>query len=275
MSHREAAEEKPVDWGSHARLEGAKRRILVVEDEAAIRESLGELLQDEGYEVWFAENGAQALTRLRSGHGLPDLIVLDLRMPVMDGWEFRAIQKDDAVLGFIPVIAVSADRSAPAVTISAQAYLQKPLDVSSLLRTIERILFESERRQMSARLEEAERLASLGRVAAGVGHEINNPLTFAILNLNQSMAKLKGLDAEAAQEESPPPSWKALRQRLGMLTEMLEDCQVGLERIRQTVGNFSVCRATAAGIRDRSTCGRSSRSRYRWRGIRSATAPAW
>ncbi|MEP6651770.1 MAG: response regulator [Myxococcales bacterium] len=225
-------------WERHARRGAEKNRVLVVEDESTIRESLGDLLEDEGYEVSFAENGEQALSRLRSGVGLPDIIVLDLRMPVMDGWEFRAIQKDDPALGYIPVVAVSADRSAPAVTISAQAYLQKPLDVSTLLRTIERILFDSERRQMSARLEEAERLASLGRVAAGVGHEINNPLTFAILNLNQSLIRLKTMDSDAANGTLMVADGEPFRERLALLNEMLGDCQVGLERIRQTVSNL-------------------------------------
>ncbi|MEO8212640.1 MAG: response regulator [Myxococcales bacterium] len=225
-------------WERHTRRTAGKNRVLVVEDESSIRESLGDLLEDEGYEVSFAENGAQALSRLRSGVGLPDIIVLDLRMPVMDGWEFRAIQKDDPTLGYIPVVAVSADRSAPAVTISAQAYLQKPLDVSTLLRTIERILFDSERRQMSARLEEAEMLASLGRVAAGVGHEINNPLTFAILNLNQSMIRLKAMDSDAANGTLVLTEREPFQARLAVLNEMLGDCQFGLERIRQTVSNL-------------------------------------
>jgi signal transduction histidine kinase len=203
------------------------------------------LLEDEGYEVSFAENGQQALDGLRASIDLPDIIVLDLRMPVVDGWEFRVLQKDDPKLASIPVIAVSADQSAPAVAISAQAYLQKPLNVSMLLRTIERILFEVERRQMSARLEEVERLASLGRVAAGIGHEINNPLTFAILNLNRSLAKLRSLGGGAGV---PPPSSTPFsasgseiadpKEWLPGVTEMLEDCQVGLERIRQTVGNL-------------------------------------
>ncbi len=216
--------------GRWIRPDGAKSHILVIEDERAIRESLGGLLEEEGYQVSFADNGQEGLRKLHT-QSLPDVIVLDLRMPVMDGWEFRAVQKDDPKLGRIPVVAISADGSAQAVTISAQAYLRKPLDVSRLLRTIEGVLFENERRLMSERLEEAERLASLGRLAAGVGHEINNPLTFTILNVNRSLDKLRtSIRASSEADE--------LGTSLRGITEMLEDCQVGLARIRDTVGNL-------------------------------------
>jgi sigma-54 dependent transcriptional regulator len=116
---------------------GPRSHILVIEDDGVVRQSLGELLEDSGYEVSFAENGRAALALL-DGARTPDLIVLDLKMPVMDGWQFRAIQKDDPRLGHIPVVAMSADRGAPATTISAQAYLRKPLDAGEFLRTVER-----------------------------------------------------------------------------------------------------------------------------------------
>ena len=168
--------------------------MLIVEDDRAIREPLSVLLRGEGYRVSLAENGQEALRKLRTEPS-PDIIVLDLRMPVMDGWEFRAIQQQDPVLGLIPVVAISADGSAQAVTMSADAYLRKPLDPSDLLQTIEGILREQEWQAMSSRLEEAEHLASLGRVAAAVGHEINNPLAFVVLNLDQSLAQLRARSA--------------------------------------------------------------------------------
>jgi signal transduction histidine kinase len=206
--------------GRANRLDGSKSWVLLVEDDRAIREPLSVLLRGEGYEVSLAENGQEALRKLRTER-TPDIIVLDLRMPVMDGWEFRAKQKQDPVFGLVPVVAISADGSAQAVTMSADAYLRKPLDPTELLQTIERILSEREWRQMSARLEEAERLASLGRVAAAVGHEINNPLAFVVLNIDQSLADLRALDGV-------PPA----------IVDTLESCQSGLERIRRTVGNL-------------------------------------
>src|SRR6266496_6722379 len=86
----------------------AHERILLVEDDRSIRDVLRAILEEEGYAVTTAENGRRALEHLRSG-GAPDLIVLDLRMPIMDGWQFRAMQKADPVLATIPVLAVSAD----------------------------------------------------------------------------------------------------------------------------------------------------------------------
>jgi CheY-like chemotaxis protein len=117
----------------------ASEQILVVEDDESIRQAMQGILADEGYRVTTAENGRQALERLRSG-AAPDLIVLDLRMPVMDGWEFRVAQRGDPALARIPILAVSADGSAKAAAIDADAYLRKPLSTDTLLKTIVRIL---------------------------------------------------------------------------------------------------------------------------------------
>jgi PleD family two-component response regulator len=64
----------------------AKGRVLVIEDDSLVRDAMESLLEDEGYEVWSAENGQEALRWLQTD-SLPDIIVLDLKMPVMDGWQ--------------------------------------------------------------------------------------------------------------------------------------------------------------------------------------------
>ena len=217
----------------------APRTVLVIEDEEIVRESLGLVLEQAGYEVSFAENGRDALDGLYA-QSLPDIIVLDLRMPVMDGWEFRAIQKDDPDLGLIPIVAVSADGTAQAAAISAQAYLRKPVDAKLLLRTIERLLADKDQ-QASVRQTETERLAALGRLAAAVGHEINNPLSFVMLNLAQSLDALRALVRPGAATAATAPGEREgenLRSCLAGVTDMLEDCQVGGERIRHTVSNL-------------------------------------
>jgi CheY-like chemotaxis protein len=113
----------------------AKGRVLVIEDDSLVRDAMEPLLEDEGYEVWSADNGQEALRWLQTD-SLPDIIVLDLKMPVTDGWQFRVIQKGDARLSRIPVLALSADRSAQATSISAQAFLRKPVDATTLLAVL-------------------------------------------------------------------------------------------------------------------------------------------
>ena len=81
--------------------------VLVVDDDAAIRSALTSMLQDEGFQVSTANDGAQALSYLRAGLR-PCAIILDLMMPVMDGWDFRAVQRRDPTLATIPVIVVTA-----------------------------------------------------------------------------------------------------------------------------------------------------------------------
>lgn len=110
--------------------------ILVVDDDLDIRETLLELLEVEGYSARGAANGQEALDRLRQARA--SVILLDLMMPVMDGFEFRKQQLDDPVLRDIPVIVVSAggncERSAR--ELGAHGCVKKPLDVSKLLDSI-------------------------------------------------------------------------------------------------------------------------------------------
>src|SRR5882724_6348202 len=82
--------------------------ILIVEDETDIRFIVTEILADEGYAVAGVANGLEALTYLRQHDDQPCLILLDLGMPVMSGWEFRAEQQRDPALATIPVIVMSA-----------------------------------------------------------------------------------------------------------------------------------------------------------------------
>lgn len=108
--------------------------VLLVEDDEAIRETLAEVLGEEGYIVATAVHGAHALERLSSGLR-PQLILCDLMMPVMDGWQLvRALHASDA-LRAIPIIVVSAARVD--LPVGARQYLHKPLDLEALLAAIE------------------------------------------------------------------------------------------------------------------------------------------
>jgi CheY-like chemotaxis protein len=114
-------------------------RILVVEDDTAIRETIAELLEDEGFEVECAANGADALARLDAS-ATPAVILLDLQMPVMDGWAFRETQRRDPRYATIPTVVVTAsygtDPKAAAAELAPAGFLAKPFDLDRLLSTI-------------------------------------------------------------------------------------------------------------------------------------------
>jgi CheY-like chemotaxis protein len=112
-------------------------RILVVDDDPSASEALSTLLEDEGYEVARAPNGQIALNQLKSAP-VPAAIILDLMMPVMDGWEFRRHQQQNAELASIPVVVVSALRQPKAVE-GVAAILTKPLDVDRLLGIVSQL----------------------------------------------------------------------------------------------------------------------------------------
>ncbi len=117
-------------------------RILLVEDDPALRETLADVLSDQGYDVACACNGQEALERL--DHEVhPDLIVLDLTMPVMDGWAFREAQRRSPELAGIPMVILSASfpPDSPRVqALGAQAVLAKPLGLDRLIGVLQRIL---------------------------------------------------------------------------------------------------------------------------------------
>ena len=105
-------------------------------------------------------------------------------MPVMDGWEFRVAQRADPTLAEIPLLAMSADLSAKARAIAADGYVHKPVDFPDLLRALHAIVERAARNRHAV----ADRMAALGTLAAGIAHEINNPLTYVIANL-QTLAQ--------------------------------------------------------------------------------------
>jgi CheY-like chemotaxis protein len=111
--------------------------VFIVEDDVDTREMLGRFLELEGFAVETAANGKQALERLSVGARV-SVILLDLMMPVMDGWEFRRQQSRRQDLASIPVIVVSAAGRDRLEQIEADAYLSKPVDLEALLERITR-----------------------------------------------------------------------------------------------------------------------------------------
>jgi CheY-like chemotaxis protein len=117
----------------------AARRVLVVDDDFDLCQTLREVLQDEGYGVDTAANGREALDRLQ-GSQPPGLVVLDLMMPVMDGWKVLDELARDASLSRIPVVVISAGRTGVrgANLPRGHEFLSKPLDYHKLVTTIDR-----------------------------------------------------------------------------------------------------------------------------------------
>lgn len=115
------------------------RTVLVVDDEGDIRDALCMVLEHNGYRALPAANGEEALKRLRT-EGPIDLILLDMMMPVMDGWGFRKSQPDGPAFVEIPVIVLTGDgrASSKAAAIGAAGYLKKPLDLGDLLQVVGR-----------------------------------------------------------------------------------------------------------------------------------------
>lgn len=115
------------------------KRILVVEDDQEMSETLCEALTDHGYEPIAAANGQEALERLRSA-APPAMILLDLAMPIVDGRAFRHAQLADAELRAIPVIVLTAQPDAEQVCaeMAVDTFLRKPVRLDPLLSLIRR-----------------------------------------------------------------------------------------------------------------------------------------
>lgn len=117
-------------------------QILIVDDDAGSRTAMANVLRDEGFDVVAVEDGGAALEQLR-GSSPPRLIVLDLMMPGMDGWDLRHEQKRDPKIAEIPVIAVSAAGK----LLDADVHFRKPLDLDKFLAAVKQYVQPSRRRK--------------------------------------------------------------------------------------------------------------------------------
>ena len=125
-------------WQSTPRVAG--KRVLVVDDDPDIRELLFTALEDEGFEVVPAGNGQEALAIIKTFR--PDVIVLDLMMPVMDGWQFATeLRARDEGDEDIPIVLLSAarDLKTHAKALAAADIIEKPFDLAELLPKIARV----------------------------------------------------------------------------------------------------------------------------------------
>ena len=116
-----------------ARSLAQNKKILVIEDDAGIRESLSELFESEGYQVFVAEDGRRGLDLIRDVQ--PFLVLLDLMMPVMDGPAFLndLQQSTDPKISQTPVVVLTAAGAKHAARVQVQEVLTKPIDIDALL----------------------------------------------------------------------------------------------------------------------------------------------
>ena len=116
-------------------MEGTRPSVLLVEDDAEVRSSVAEILELEGFAVDTAIHGQQALDKLRSG-ATPNVLLLDLMMPVMNGLELLEHLREEAELRRPPIIVLSANRGYEAEDLGVAAIVRKPFDVEQMAATV-------------------------------------------------------------------------------------------------------------------------------------------
>lgn len=120
------------------------KKIMVVDDNKDIRTSVHQILEICGYEVIEAEDGLDCLRQLE--HGLPDLMILDIMMPGMSGWDVAARIKENEKWSMIPIVFLTAkgdDMSIGLGGLASEEYIIKPFDVEKLMECVDRVLKSS------------------------------------------------------------------------------------------------------------------------------------
>lgn len=127
----------PYSHRTVTKTEKSPRRILIVEDNQSIAETLQQFFLSEGYVVSLAGDGGQAIQALQTATP-PDVILLDMMMPGVNGWHFLDYQRSHEQFASIPVVVVSAFGEI-AKSVHPDAYLSKPFDLEVLLETVEKL----------------------------------------------------------------------------------------------------------------------------------------
>ena len=251
-------------------------KILVVDDTPANLKVITESLAAENYKTITAISGERALKRLETY--LPDLILLDIQMPGIDGFETCRQIKANAATADIPIIFITALSDTESITkgfaIGAVDYISKPfrepellarvkthLQVRQLTTHLEHQVAErtamwkaaaEEAQQSRLQLIQTEKMSSLGQMVAGIAHEINNPISFIQGNINPLRKYVSDLTAllETYEAEYPNPTETVLKKQEDIeiefliedSTKILDSMKMGAQRVRDIVvslRNFS------------------------------------
>jgi two-component system, NtrC family, sensor kinase len=215
-----------------------KEVILIVDDNSNNLGILYNLLDDAAFEVLVAQDGESAIEKVEYAH--PDLILLDIMMPGIDGFETCSRLKTNSLTTNIPIIFMSALSDAvdkvKGLSLGAVDYITKPFQQEEVLarvklhlklsylnkkiekqnqeleqrvqeRTVELTSTLNELKQAQIQLVQTEKMSSLGQLVAGVAHEINNPVSFIFGNLNHASEYVKNLleHLKIYQENYPNP----------------------------------------------------------------------
>ena len=247
-------------------------KILIADDDPVSRRLLQSYLQKWGYEVTAAQDGAEAL-RLFEG-GLFPMVITDWMMPELDGpsliRRIRSAHRRGYVYAMLLTAKSQKEDLVEGMEAGADDFLTKPFDRDELrvrLRAGERIIrLEHNLRETQATLLQSEQLASLGRLAAGVAHEINNPISYVINNLavlrrdvqatlrlldkwNQGRAVVAREQPELAAELTQMEQAMDLAYVRENLDRLFTSSLGGLQRIRSIVDNLrTFARLDEAGL---------------------------
>lgn len=250
-----------------------RERVLIVDDSTTVRKAVSKLLISN-YDCYEAQNFSEAFEHLKKRQ--IELVITDVIMPGLSGVELLCkIVESYPQTAVIVLSGVDRpQRALEAVRLGAFDYLIKPCDDDVLLSTVSRALErrnlivnankykaalearneelvrgKAQLERLQAQIVQNEKMASIGQLAAGIAHEINNPVAFVSGNLDflgdSIRSLLKLVDAyEWADSESAGTAAVELKKRIGFgqmvadLNEAIADCQVGVERVRDIVQNL-------------------------------------
>ncbi|MCL1472603.1 response regulator [Argonema antarcticum] len=251
--------------------------ILIVDDNPANLGVLSDALGQEGFEVWVAKSGKKALERVK--YALPDLILLDVMMPEIDGFETCRRLQANPETKQIPIIFMTAlsdtANKVEGFQIGAVDYITKPFQQEEVLARVKlhlkvHILAEkleekntlleqkvaevsqayNDLQQMQVKLIQSEKMSGLGQIAAGIAHEINNPINFISGNLGyaQEYAQnlLKILDLYQEDYANPTPRIQAAMDEIELdflqedFIKVLKSINLGTQRIQEIVKSMRI-----------------------------------